>query len=556
MKYCKFLLIVFTLMIVLLYGSQLMGQDTTAGDTFSTQTDTVAQSDTSKKAGAGEPEIDIGKRGFSTETLIGLIKLSAEIGYFLALVFVLGILFIAQQMLVLNREAKDAQKIPIDKIGIMSYDDIEKMFTHVREDDSFSAEKEQEELQKLPLLKRIFRKKKATAFQLAFSLFKEFKTRGSTASFTEITDSFIQYLKDMFNPFLTRLAFLSDTAGALGLLGTVWGMFMVFYKGDVEQEDILQGMGIAMATTIIGLIISIILNFFTTIVNNIFDRHIKKINRISEIFKERFMKLEKAQPMQTPQIVIDSDALAQMPQRQETVPAEVLDRKSETQKKEVETVQERQVFGPASEIKIIAGDNQMAEVGTELPEPIVIEVTDSKGNPIENQSVIFSAEDGAGTFSNDSRIQKILTDEDGQAQVTFTLSKKAGEKTIQISLDGNNSYKKTLMAIAKPTPATKMVEVDGNYQTGELGKRLEKPFVFAIRDKYDNPIPRYEVNFSLVKGTGKFQDSQNAHLSTYTNENGIVEAFFIMGNNRGAREIEVEAKKVNPSKVNLEIFAA
>ena len=268
------------------------------------------------------------------------------------------------------------------------------------------------------------------------------------------------------------------------------------------------------------------------------------------------MKLEKAQPMQTPQIVIDSDALAQMPQRQETVPAEVLDRKSETQKKEVETVQERQVFGPASEIKIIAGDNQMAEVGTELPEPIVIEVTDSKGNPIENQSVIFSAEDGAGTFSNDSRIQKILTDEDGQAQVTFTLSKKAGEKTIQISLDGNNSYKKTLMAIAKPTPATKMVEVDGNYQTGELGKRLEKPFVFAIRDKYDNPIPRYEVNFSLVKGTGKFQDSQNAHLSTYTNENGIVEAFFIMGNNRGAREIEVEAKKVNPSKVNLEIFAA
>jgi len=29
-----------------------------------------------------------------------------------------------------------------------------------------------------------------------------------------------------------------------------------------------------------------------------------------------------------------------------------------------------------------------------------------------------------------------------------------------------------------------------------------------------------------------------------------------MGNNRGAREIEVEAKKVDPSKVNLEIFAA
>ena len=60
-----------------------------------------------------------------------------------------------------------------------------------------------------------------------------------------------------------------------------------------------------------------------------------------------------------------------------------------------------------------------------------------------------------------------------------------------------------LLAIAKQTPPTKFVEIDGNYQTGELGKRMNKPFIVAIRDKYDNPIPRFEINFTIKKGSGK-----------------------------------------------------
>ena len=77
----------------------------------------------------------------------------------------------------------------------------------------------------------------------------------------------------------------------------------------------------------------------------------------------------------------------------------------------------------------------------------------------------------------------------------------------------------------------------------------------AIKDNYDNPIPRHEVTFSLVKGTGKFQDSQNSSFTTATNEKGLVEVYFVIGNYRGGQEIEVEAKKVTPSKINFEAFA-
>ena len=40
--------------------------------------------------------------------------------------------------------------------------------------------------------------------------------------------------------------------------------------------------------------------------------------------------------------------------------------------------------------------------------------TDGNSKPLVGETVVFVAEDGAGTFSNNSRFQKILTDEDGK----------------------------------------------------------------------------------------------------------------------------------------------
>jgi biopolymer transport protein ExbB/TolQ len=40
-------------------------------------------------------------------------------------------------------------------------------------------------------------------------------------------------------------------------MGTVWGMFTVFFQGSAEQEVILRGMGIALITTLLGLVVTI-----------------------------------------------------------------------------------------------------------------------------------------------------------------------------------------------------------------------------------------------------------------------------------------------------------
>lgn len=514
------------------------------------------QSTPAKDQTSSQFKMDTGKRGFNVGTAFELYRICEAFGPPLVLTFVLGIFFIFQKWFVLRREGKDARKIPIADIKTMSFDDLKKMLTQVKEDQSEAEDQQGDVKEKIPLLKRIFRQKKASSFQLINRLYKMFDAQQSTSSFNDETSSFLQNLKDMFNPFMTRVSFLSETAGALGLLGTVWGMFLVFYKGSPDPEDILRGMGVALATTIVGLVISITINSLTTVVSNMFDNHLDFMNGLAIVFQERLMKEENPLAMKGQPINFDISAIVdQLPDRK------IPEKKVRRTEEEMDDLPKKsgvpkKEYNPPSELKIISGDNQSGEVGTLLSQPIIVEVFDTNGNPLENETVIFTAESSAGAFSNNNRIHKILTNEEGRVQTQFTLGKTAGERTILISVEGSNIRGMKLLAIARPTPPSKLVELKGNYQTGELGKRLPIPFTIAVQDKYDNPITMYEVEFSLKKGTGRFQDSPNAHFTAHTNEDGLAEVYFIIGNNRGAREVEVEAKKVEPSKILFEIFAA
>ena len=508
----------------------------------------AAISDTSRQSSEIDESEGEKRLGFNTQTLLDLFDTAKEFGALLLIVFVLGILFIFQQWFVLNREKNDAQKIPTGSLKTASFEDIKAMFTKI-DDEKFASQDNEKQQEKIPLLKKIFRRKKASAYELLQRLFKIYETQHSTTDFNEEISKFIQYLKDMFNPFLTRLSFFSDTAGGLGLLGTVWGMFLVFYKGSPDQTEVLSGMGIALSTTIIGLVISIILNSFTTIVSNTFDKHLDRINKMANIFQERLMKEE----VKYPKPVVVSQANENISESQQIVYKPQTDVKPEVISHE--ETSEKETYGPPAEIKIISGDNQVGEVNTLLSEPIIVEISDEYGHALENETVIFTAENGAGVFPNKNRIQKILTDEDGCVKTQLLLGKIAGEKTIHISVEGSNNRGLKLLTVAKPTPPEKFIEIKGNYQTGEMGKRLAEPFVVAIKDKYDNPISRHEIIFQLNKGSGRFQDNQNSQYVTYTNEDGWAEVYCIMGSNRGAREIEVEAKKVEPSKIKFEVFA-
>ncbi|MFO8028690.1 MAG: MotA/TolQ/ExbB proton channel family protein [Cyclonatronaceae bacterium] len=94
-----------------------------------------------------------------------------------------------------------------------------------------------------------------------------------------------------YSTFKNRIDFLSDTAGALGLLGTVWGMFIVFSSGALEKDVILAGMGLALMSTLLGLVVSIILNFFSTITEGYFARHLETVASKADELRFRLIEL-------------------------------------------------------------------------------------------------------------------------------------------------------------------------------------------------------------------------------------------------------------------------
>lgn len=76
--------------------------------------------------------------------------------------------------------------------------------------------------------------------------------------------------KRVSTPFWQRLSMLNDialVAPMLGLLGTVIGMFYAFYDVNRSIESInalFDGLGIAVGTTVVGLIVAILAMIFAT----------------------------------------------------------------------------------------------------------------------------------------------------------------------------------------------------------------------------------------------------------------------------------------------------
>ena len=95
-----------------------------------------------------------------------------------------------------------------------------------------------------------------------------------------------------FNTFEARMAFFADTAGGLGLLGTVWGIYRGFAAKSVSQsnDDLLAAMGIALVTTFMGIVVSVILNWMSTEMGAAFrGRIILALEKVEE-YREMLVK--------------------------------------------------------------------------------------------------------------------------------------------------------------------------------------------------------------------------------------------------------------------------
>ena len=148
-----------------------------------------------------------------------------------------------------------------------------------------------------------------------------------------------------------------------------------------------------------------------------------------------------------------------------------------------------------TKLEIVSGNNQIREINTPLPEPLIVVVKDKKGDPIEGISVNFSVSSGAGEFSD----EKLTTDSNGQASTTFTLGPTPGTTSIEARVDGiaepvTFTATATTTSVEVPTEEPKPAELVVSLSPSEIASpEIGEDIVLTVRIKRGESITGYEI---------------------------------------------------------------
>lgn len=344
--------------------------------------------------------------------------------------------------------------------------------------------------------------------------------------------------QDNFNTFRNRVDFLSDTAGALGLLGTVIGMFIVFSSGTLEKEGILMGMGLALMSTLLGLVVSIILNFLSTLTEGYFSKHLQKVTDKADELRFRLIELSE-NPTLSEKTFTNTNNNNHSSTINKNAKSEDNNQKIDEKENEPEKVN-------VPERILIKSKLENVEAGTTINK-INIQLMGTLGNPIASEKLEVII-DGNGKINNKKGKDIVKTNSDGIANFSWTVDEKIGEKRILV-LCADNSFKNIKSIIKTEVIAGKpeSIKLLNNHQAGLSGKRLEKPISFIVTDSNENPVSNTKSLLKITMGNGKFNNGKREITAT-TNEEGKVFIDFTLGTEPGFNAIDISLPKFDITK--------
>ncbi len=202
---------------------------------------------------------------------------------------------------------------------------------------------------------------------------------------------------------------------------------------------------------------------------------------------------------------------------------------------------EAKVVLPLKTLVKISGDNQSGHTGVSLAHPLVVEVRDTNGNPVEGVTVTFAVTGGGGSLNPETT----RTNASGRAWTRLTPGDNPGTNTVTVNADG---LSQTMVFSAEATlaPAPPMLlKISGDEQIGTPGQTLE-PFVVQVRDQNGNPVSGLFVTFIHDGGS----------LSTIldvTGADGQAETTLTLGSDTGTTRVTVHAGRAS---VTFEVTVA
>jgi N-acetylneuraminic acid mutarotase len=185
---------------------------------------------------------------------------------------------------------------------------------------------------------------------------------------------------------------------------------------------------------------------------------------------------------------------------------------SELQKVEVRAVESntgaQKVFGtftatalagPATLLKLAAGDQQTAGVGQPVATPPAALVSDQYGNPVAGTAVTFAVISGGGSVTGASG----TTGSNGIATAgRWTLGPTAGTNTLTAMSAGLTGSPLTFTATATGPAGLNIANYRGDGQTQRAGTMLPIAPATQVTDQNGHPVAGVTVTFSVTAGGG------------------------------------------------------
>jgi adhesin/invasin len=182
-------------------------------------------------------------------------------------------------------------------------------------------------------------------------------------------------------------------------------------------------------------------------------------------------------------------------------------------------------------ITIVSGDNQTAQVGTALGNPLVVRVTNAAGGALNQVTVNWSVLAGGGTLGSATS----TTNAQGQAQITYTVGAAAGANQMRATVEGAASLTATFSATANAvdnTPAVITV-VSGDNQSAFQGQPLGSALVVRVANATNQALQNITVSWTVTQGGGTLGSATST-----TDAQGQASNTYTVGGSAGANQVQ------------------
>jgi hypothetical protein len=179
-------------------------------------------------------------------------------------------------------------------------------------------------------------------------------------------------------------------------------------------------------------------------------------------------------------------------------------------------------------IALHSGADQRAAAGAALPQSIVVRVTSRRGRPVEGAVVRFRGEHGEAM--TEPRVA--LTDADGRARATWTLSNLPGRQLLLAAVEQVDSAL-AITAEAEPIAANTRMTALSEQLSGPASQRLPSPVVVRVTDSTARVLPNVPVFWTALDG-GRVEP-----LAARTDSAGEARAHWTLGPNAGTQRMRV-----------------